>query len=159
MLVNGNSRRSGVWIFILSTALSCPSPPAIVTIPLTNHSSQYLAKYLQILPGSCLTIVLWLDPQLLRSYVGLGTRGFPRRSLSRLGGKVPAKRSECWQGDEVSATPSRLLGNSSLNLIGSGWAEEKPTIQWGVKQDLGWLPVWFLILRCCSSFICWNMVS
>jgi hypothetical protein len=43
--------------------------------------------------------------------VGLGTRSFPERSLSRPGGKVPAKGSECRQGEKVSATPSRLLGN------------------------------------------------
>lgn len=42
--------------------------------------------------------------------VGLCTRGFPRRSLSRLGGKAPARGSECRQGD----LPSRSL--LALNL-------------------------------------------
>ena len=44
--------------------------------------------------------------------VGLGTRGFPVRSLSRLEGKDPAKGSECRQGDKVSSMPSRSLGIS-----------------------------------------------
>jgi hypothetical protein len=36
--------------------------------------------------------------------LGLGTRGFPRRSLARPGAKVPAKGSEeCGQGGEVAS--------------------------------------------------------
>ena len=46
--------------------------------------------------------------------MGLGTRCFPRRSLARPGARVPVKGSECRQGDEVSAMPSRSLGNSEL---------------------------------------------
>ena len=46
--------------------------------------------------------------------VGLGTRGFPGRSLSRPGARVPAKEGECRQGDEVSAVPSRSLANSKI---------------------------------------------
>jgi hypothetical protein len=46
--------------------------------------------------------------------VGLGTRGFPWRSFARPGGRFPAKGSECRQGEEVSAMPSRSLGNSKL---------------------------------------------
>ena len=53
--------------------------------------------------------------------MGLGTRGFPRRSLSRPGGKAPEKGSECRQGDEVSAMPSRLL-QDSLSSTESGQA-------------------------------------
>ena len=48
--------------------------------------------------------------RLFSTFVGLGTRGFPWRSLSKLGGKIPVKGSECRQGGEVSATPSRSLG-------------------------------------------------
>jgi hypothetical protein len=44
--------------------------------------------------------------------VGLGTRGFPQRSLSRPGVRVPEKGIECRQGDKVSAMPSRSLSNS-----------------------------------------------
>ena len=50
----------------------------------------------------------------LGKLVALGTRGFPRRSLSMPGARVPVKGSECRQGDEVSAMPSRSLGNSEL---------------------------------------------
>jgi hypothetical protein len=45
-------------------------------------------------------------------HVGLGNRGFPRRSLSRPGARVPAKGSKCMQGDKASAVPFRSLGNS-----------------------------------------------
>ena len=48
------------------------------------------------------------------SCVGLGTRGFPQRSLSRPGEKVPAKGSECRQGDEVSELSRVWLGHQSL---------------------------------------------
>jgi hypothetical protein len=48
--------------------------------------------------------------------VGLSTRDFLRRFLTRPGAGVPAaKGSECGQGGEVSAMPSRLLGNSELS--------------------------------------------
>ena len=68
--------------------------------------------------------------------VGLGTRGFPRRSLARPGVRVPAKGSECGQGEKVtsaasasvvrstsiSAVPSRLLGYSGQPCTESGRA-------------------------------------
>ena len=54
-------------------------------------------------------------------HVGLGTRGFPQRSLAKPAARVPAKGSECKQGDEVSAfspgrsvTPSRPCTESCL---------------------------------------------
>jgi hypothetical protein len=53
-------------------------------------------------------------PLVFGRVVGLGTRGFPQRSLSRLGTWIPAKGSECRQGDEVSALPSRPFSNSKL---------------------------------------------
>jgi hypothetical protein len=55
--------------------------------------------------------------------VGLGTRGFPQRSLARPGARVRAKGSECRQGEEVSTLPSRSLGNSKLLCTESGQAE------------------------------------
>ena len=54
--------------------------------------------------------------------MGLGTRGFPQRSLSRSGVRVPAKGSECRQKDEVSAVPSRSLSNSKLLCTEPGQA-------------------------------------
>ena len=51
-------------------------------------------------------------PEVILNDVGLGTRGFPWRSLARPGARVPMKGSVCRQGDEVSAVLSRLLGNS-----------------------------------------------
>jgi hypothetical protein len=54
--------------------------------------------------------------------VGLGTRGFPWKSLLKHGVRVPAKGSEYRQG-QVSATPSRLLRNSELNWVGLGQPE------------------------------------
>ena len=57
-----------------------------------------------------------------KSPVGLGTRGFPRRSLVRPGVRVPAEGSECRQGDEVSAMPSKSLSNSEQLCTESGWA-------------------------------------
>jgi hypothetical protein len=50
----------------------------------------------------------------MQSPVGLGTRGFPWRYLSRPGEKVPAKGSECRQGDEVSELSRVWLGHQSL---------------------------------------------
>jgi hypothetical protein len=52
-------------------------------------------------------IYLWKQNNTL--LVGLGTRGFPRRSLSRSGARVPAKGSECRHGDEISAVPYKSL--------------------------------------------------
>lgn len=73
----------------------------------------------------------------------MGTRGFPWRSLSRPGARVPVKGSECRQGDKVSAMPSRSLGNSELLWTESVQAEvtksDKPSIQWEVWWDLRWL--------------------
>jgi hypothetical protein len=54
--------------------------------------------------------------------VGLGTWGFPWRSLARPGARVRAKGSECRHGDKVSAMPSRSLGNSELLCIELGRA-------------------------------------
>ena len=61
-------------------------------------------------------------PEVILNDVGLGTRGFPRRSLARPGVRVPAKGSECRQGDEVSAMPSKSLSNSEQLCTESGWA-------------------------------------
>jgi hypothetical protein len=54
--------------------------------------------------------------------VGLGTRGFPRRFLSRPSRKAPARGSEFRQGDKVSAMPSKLLGKSEPLCTESGQA-------------------------------------
>ena len=54
--------------------------------------------------------------------MGLGTRGFPWRSLSRPGTRVPAKGSKCRQGDKVSAVPSGSLSNSKLLCTEPGQA-------------------------------------
>jgi hypothetical protein len=68
--------------------------------------------------GAVLSVqVLHQEPDVV-----LGTRGFPRRSLARPGMTVPAKGCKCWQGDKVSAMPSRSLGNSELLCTESGWA-------------------------------------
>lgn len=43
--------------------------------------------------------------------MGLSTRGFPQRSLTRLGARVLEKGSECWQGGEI---PPPLSCSNSL---------------------------------------------
>ena len=60
-------------------------------------------------------IILWFF-----LHVGLGTRGFPQRSLSRPGASIPVKIREYRQWDEVSAMPSRSLGDSKLLWTESG---------------------------------------
>jgi hypothetical protein len=57
--------------------------------------------------------------------VGLGTRGFPWRSLSRPGTRVPVKGSKCRLGGEISALPSRSVtpSRSELSWVGLGRQE------------------------------------
>lgn len=49
--------------------------------------------------------------------MGLGTRGFPQRSLVRPGVRFLAKGSVCRQEGKVSAMPSRSLSNSKQPCI------------------------------------------
>ena len=80
---------------------------------------------------------VYLDTWTVSECVGLGTRGFPWRSLSRPGGKVPAKGSECRQGDKsLPRLPSHLVTPSLSEL---SHVRLDQTIQWGVRPDLQWL--------------------
>ena len=59
-------------------------------------------------------------PEVILNDVGLGTRGFPWRSLARPGARVPVKGSKRRQGGEVvSSASAAAVGSTSVSAVPS----------------------------------------